>query len=107
MAALALGTGSVASANSWTPAAACLTPHPVLVTACSPLGRGVRQCVPPTRRSSCACVEPRGHERSRRRRPGLWVPGFPASAMEPGGRDGRALPGVGHVCVDGRGRTHE
>lgn len=106
MAALALGTGSVTSANSLTLAAARLTAHPGLVTACSPLAAGVRQCVPSTGLSSRACVEPRGHERSRRR-PGLWVPGSPARAMEPGGRDGRALPGVGHVCVDGRGHTHE
>lgn len=106
MAALALGTGSVAPGNSSATAAARVTPHPALGTARSPFATSVQQCVPPAGRSSCACAEPRGHERSRRR-PGLWVPGPPASAMEPSGSDGRALPGVGHVRVDSGGRAHE
>lgn len=106
MAALALGTGLVASGNCSATAAVRVPPHPALSTARSPFATGVRQCVPPAGRSSCACAEPRGHERSRRR-PGLWVLGPPASAMEPGGGDGRAVPGVGHVRVAGGGRAHE
>lgn len=106
MAALALETGSVASRNSSATAAARWTPHPALGTARSPLATRVPQCVPPPGRSRCACAEPRGHERSRRR-PGLWVSGPPASAMEPGGDDGRALPGDGHVHGDGGGRAHD
>lgn len=106
VAALALGTGSVASANSLAPAAASLTPQPALDTARSLLGAASPRCGPPCGCSSCACAEPRGHEQSRRR-PGLWVPGPPASVMEPGGSDGRALSDVGHVRVHGRGRAHE
>lgn len=105
MAALALGTGRwlrelLGDGGRSRP------PHPALSTARSPFATGVRQCVPPAGRSSCACARPRGHERSRRR-PGLWVLGPPASAMEPGGGDGRAVPGVGHVRVAGGGRAHE
>lgn len=96
----------VPSGNCSATAAVRVPPHPALSTARSPFAAGVRQCVPPAGRSSCACAEPRGHERSRRR-PGLWVLGPPASAMEPGGGDGRAVPGVGHVRVDGGGRAHE
>lgn len=106
VAALALGTGSVASANSLAPAAVSLTPQPALDTARSLLAAGNPQCGPPCGCSSCACAEPRGHERSRRR-PELWVPGPPASVMEPGSSDDRALPGVGHVRVHGGGRAHE
>lgn len=106
MAALALGTGSVASGNSSATAATRVSSHPVLGTARSPLASAVRLCVPLAGRSSCACAEPWGHERSRRL-PGLCVPGPPASAMEPGCGHGRALPGVSHVRVDGGGRAHE
>lgn len=106
MAALALGTGSVVSGSRSVTAAVRVAPHPALGTARSPLATGVRQCVPPAGRSRCACAEPWGHERSRRR-PGLWVLGPAASAMEPGGGDGRVLPGVGHVRVDGGSRAHE